>query len=185
MDTQTRGIGYEMPAPKVTIPASDQHASRRLSPNVAALGFVGMLTAMSSAMIYGLLPVFMVRVLGISIASVGIIEGSQSLQPPDAIISGRRATGSDAAALVILGHACAVMKIFPLAGSASAVLTARVIDRLVFAMHRAMHFGDSSQGDPRRAFAALGATVLGCGPAYCDRSHETKRRRFRWCSGSR
>ena len=42
---------------------------------VTALGFVGMLTAMSSAMIYGLLPVFMVRVLGISIASVGIIEG--------------------------------------------------------------------------------------------------------------
>ena len=32
-----------------------------------------MLTAMSSAMIYGLLPVFMVRVLNISIASVGII----------------------------------------------------------------------------------------------------------------
>ena len=34
-----------------------------------------MLTAMSSAMIYGLLPVFMVRVLGISIASIGVIEG--------------------------------------------------------------------------------------------------------------
>jgi hypothetical protein len=68
-------IGYEMTEPKVTIPASEPRASQRLSPNVAALGFVGMLTAMSSAMIYGLLPVFMVRVLGISIASVGIIEG--------------------------------------------------------------------------------------------------------------
>jgi hypothetical protein len=34
-----------------------------------------MLTAVSSAMIYGLLPVFIVQVLGISIASVGLIEG--------------------------------------------------------------------------------------------------------------
>ena len=50
------------------------HAPPRLSPNVAALGYVSMLTAMSSAMIYGLLPVYMVRVLGISIASVGVIE---------------------------------------------------------------------------------------------------------------
>ena len=64
-----------MTEPKVTIPASEPRASRRLSPNVTALGFVGMLTAISSAMIYGLLPVFMVGVLGISVASVGIIEG--------------------------------------------------------------------------------------------------------------
>jgi nitrate/nitrite transporter NarK len=34
-----------------------------------------MLTAISSAMIYGLLPVFLVRALGVSIASVGLIEG--------------------------------------------------------------------------------------------------------------
>jgi nitrate/nitrite transporter NarK len=34
-----------------------------------------MLTAMSSAMIYGLLPVFLVEALGVSIASVGLIEG--------------------------------------------------------------------------------------------------------------
>ena len=41
-----------------------------------------MLTATSSAMIYGLLPVFMVRVLGISIASVGIIEGIPGVANP-------------------------------------------------------------------------------------------------------
>ena len=34
-----------------------------------------MLTAMSSAMIYSVLPIFMVRDLGLSIASVGVIEG--------------------------------------------------------------------------------------------------------------
>lgn len=41
-----------------------------------------MLTAMSSAMIYGLLPVFMVRVLGISIASVGSCWRFHSLAKP-------------------------------------------------------------------------------------------------------
>ena len=69
------------------------HAPPRLSPNVAALGYVSMLTAMSSAMIYGLLPVYMVRVLGISIASVGVIEGmAEAVNSLIKIVSG---TSSD------------------------------------------------------------------------------------------
>jgi hypothetical protein len=48
---------------------------RSLSPNIAVLGYVSMLTALSPAMIYGLLPVFLVRVLGLSIVTVGLIEG--------------------------------------------------------------------------------------------------------------
>jgi hypothetical protein len=48
---------------------------RALSPNVAVLGYVSMLTALSSAMIYGLLPMFLVRVLGLGMVSVGLIEG--------------------------------------------------------------------------------------------------------------
>jgi hypothetical protein len=41
-----------------------------------------MLTAMSSAMIYRLLPVFLVKALGVSIASVGLIEGVAKPVPP-------------------------------------------------------------------------------------------------------
>ena len=37
-----------------------------LSPNVAGLGFVSLLMGMSSAMIYGVLPVFLVVVLGLA-----------------------------------------------------------------------------------------------------------------------
>ena len=33
----------------------------RLSPNIAALGYVSLLTAISSAMIYSLLPIFLVK----------------------------------------------------------------------------------------------------------------------------
>jgi MFS family permease len=137
-----------MPARKVTIPASDQHASPRLSPNVAALGFVGMLTAMSSAMIYGLLPVFMVGVLGISIALVGIIEGiAESATSLIKIISG---VASDRIGrrkpFVVLGYTLsAVIKtIFPVAASAFALLTARVVDRL----------GKGIRDAPRDAFLA-------------------------------
>lgn len=49
---------------------------RRLSPNIAMLGLVSLFTAMSSAMVYSLLPVFLVKVLGASIVIVGFIEGT-------------------------------------------------------------------------------------------------------------
>ena len=137
-----------MIVPSPTVPAPDPHALRRLSPNVAALGYVSMLTAMSSAMIYGLLPVFMVRVLGISIASVGLIEGiAEAANSLIKIVSG---AASDwigrRKPLVIFGYTLsAVIKtIFPLAGTASAVLAARVIDRL----------GKGIRDAPRDAFLA-------------------------------
>jgi MFS family permease len=137
-----------MTVPSPTVPAPDPHAPRWLSPNVAALGYVSMLTAMSSAMIYSLLPVFMVRVLGISIASVGVIEGTaEAANSLIKIVSG---AASDwigrRKPLVIFGYTLsAVIKtIFPVAGTASAVLAARVIDRL----------GKGIRDAPRDAFLA-------------------------------
>jgi hypothetical protein len=47
----------------------------RLPRQVAILGVISLLTAMSSAMVYGLLPVFLVKSLGATMASVGFIEG--------------------------------------------------------------------------------------------------------------
>ena len=137
-----------MTAPNLRVRAPDPHAPRRLSPNVAALGYVSMLTAMSSAMIYGLLPVFMVRVLGISIASVGLIEGiAEASNSLIKIVSG---AASDwigrRKPLVIFGYTLsAVIKtVFPVAETASAVLAARVIDRL----------GKGIRDAPRDAFLA-------------------------------
>ena len=128
--------------------ASSPPSPQRLSPNVAALGYVSMLTAMSSAMIYGLLPVFMVRVLGISIASVGIIEGmAEAANSLVKIVSG---TASDRIGrrkpLVVFGYTLsAVIKtIFPIAATPSAVVAARVIDRL----------GKGIRDAPRDAFLA-------------------------------
>jgi MFS family permease len=93
-----------------------------------------MLTAMSSAMIYGLLPVFMVRVLGISIASVGAIEGAA--EAANSLVKILSGTASDWTGrrkpLVVFGYTLSaiVKTMFPIAGTASVVLAARVIDRL-------------------------------------------------------
>lgn len=137
-----------MAIPKPAFRVSDTHAKPRLSPNVAALGYVSMLTAMSSAMIYSLLPVFMVRVLNISIVSVGMIEGTA--EAGTSLIKIVSGVASDwlrrRKPLVVFGYTLsAVIKtIFPLAGTASAVLVARVIDRL----------GKGIRDAPRDAFLA-------------------------------
>lgn len=57
-------------------PALEGQAPRNLSPNIAMLGCVSLLTAMSSAMVYSLLPIFLVKVLGASVAVVGMMEGT-------------------------------------------------------------------------------------------------------------
>jgi MFS family permease len=133
---------------KHTVTAPSPPSPQRLSPNVAALGYVSMLTAMSSAMIYGLLPVFMVRVLGISIASVGIIEGmAEAANSLVKIVSG---TASDRIGrrkpLVVFGYilSAVIKTIFPIAATPSAVVVARVIDRL----------GKGIRDAPRDAFLA-------------------------------
>jgi MFS family permease len=137
----------------------NNHAWQRFSPNVTVLGIVSALTAMSSAMIYGLLPVFLVRVLGVSMASVGVIEGvAESANSFVKILSG---AASDRLGrrkpLVVLGYALsAVVKtLFPTAGEAGTVLVARVIDRL----------GKGIRDAPRDAFLAdmLGPNVRGSG----------------------
>jgi MFS family permease len=106
----------------------------RLPPNVALLGFVSLLTAMSSAMVYGLLPLFLVKVLGASAAIVGIIEGAAEattslLKLVSGAISdwvGRRKP------LLVLGYTLSAVNklLFPMAETVSTIVIARVIDRV-------------------------------------------------------
>jgi MFS family permease len=109
-------------------------AQRSLCPNVAVLGVVSLLMGMSSAMIYGVLPVFLVTVLGASTAAVGLIEGTAEATTSlvkifSGVVSdwiGRRKP------LVALGYGLSAVNklLFPFAESASAVLVARIADRL-------------------------------------------------------
>ena len=115
-----------------------------LSPNVPVLGVVSLLMGMSSAMIYGVLPVFLVVVLGASTASVGFIEGiAEATTSFVKILSGVTSDRvSRRKPLVVLGYALSAVNklLFPFAESASMVLLARVSDRVgrASAMRRAM-----------------------------------------------
>jgi len=106
----------------------------KLSRNVSALGVVSLCMGMSSAMIHGLLPAFLVTVLGVSILSVGLIEGTaEATTSLVKIFSGRLSDRlGRRKALVIVGYGLsAVTKLlFPIAETSSTVLAARTIDRI-------------------------------------------------------
>jgi MFS family permease len=111
----------------------DEPALRRLPRHIAVLGIISLLTATSSAMVYGLLPVFLVQVLGATVASVGLIEGiAEATTSLMKIVSG---FASDRMGrrkpLVLLGYAVSAINkvMFPLAGNVFTVFVARVIDR--------------------------------------------------------
>ena len=131
----------------------------RLPANVVALGWVSLLMATSSQMIHGLLPLFLITVLGASTVSVGIIEGiAEATNSFARVISG---TVSDwlgrRKPLVVLGYSLAALSkpLFPLAGDVGTVLVARFFDRS----------GKGIRDAPRDALLAdqLPTTVRGSG----------------------
>jgi hypothetical protein len=60
---------------KERLPQLDRHTLREIPASIWALGFVSLLMDISSEMIHGLLPVYLVTVLGASTLTVGVIEG--------------------------------------------------------------------------------------------------------------
>lgn len=102
--------------------------------HVVVLGVISLLTAGSTAMIYGLLPVFLVRVMGVTMVSVGLIEGLAEGATSVAKIASGLASDwiGRRKPLVLLGYSLSAANkvLFPLATAAGVVLAARVIDRI-------------------------------------------------------
>jgi len=124
-------------------------AELRLNPRLPraiwVLGFVSMLMDISSEMIHGLLPVFMVSVLGASMTTVGLIEGvGEAVASMTKLFSG---WASDRLrrrkSLAVLGYTLAAFTkpLFALAPSIGWVLAARFADRV----------GKGIRGAPRDA----------------------------------
>ena len=118
---------------------------RAIPRSIWALGLVSLLMDTSSEMIHGLLPVFLVTVLGASTVSVGLIEGiAEATASITKVFSG---TLSDYLGrrklLAALGYGLAAVTkpLFPLATSVSWVVAARFIDRI----------GKGIRGAPRDA----------------------------------
>jgi MFS family permease len=115
---------------------------------VFALGVVSLCMDTSSEMIHGLLPVFLVSVLGAGALSLGIIEGVA--EGTAAGLKALAGAASDWAGrrkpLLLLGYGLAALSkpLFPLAGSVGTVFAARCIDRV----------GKGLRGAPRDALVA-------------------------------
>ncbi len=121
---------------------------RSIPGSIWALGFVSLLMDVSSELIHSLLPVFMVTALGISVFTVGLIEGAA--EATALIVKVFSGALSDywgkRKPLAILGYGLgAVTKpLFALATSTGWIVTARLADRV----------GKGIRGAPRDALVA-------------------------------
>jgi len=121
-------------------------AERRAMPRaVWALGLVSLLMDISSEMIHGLLPVFLVSVLGASTTMVGLIEGvGEGTASISKLFSGWLSDRlGKRKALTVAGYGLSALSkpLFALATSSSLVLAARFSDRI----------GKGIRGAPRDA----------------------------------
>ena len=112
---------------------------------VWVLGLVSMLMDVSSEMIHGLLPVFLISVLGASTTTVGLIEGvGEATASISKLFSGWLSDRlGRRKALTVAGYGLSALSkpLFALATSASLVLVARFSDRI----------GKGIRGAPRDA----------------------------------
>ena len=86
----------------MTAPNTPVAPSPRMPPAIWALGFVSLLMDVSSELIHSLLPVFMFTALGMSVFTIGLIEGAAqatALIGGEAIAADIADLGVDAAAL--------------------------------------------------------------------------------------
>lgn len=127
---------------------TQDHGRKSLPAGIWMLGVVSLFMDLSSEMIHGLLPVFLVGTLGVSALTLGLIEGvAEATASIAKLFSG---TLSDRFGkrkpLMLLGYGLAALTkpLFPLAGSAGTVFAARFIDRI----------GKGIRGAPRDAYVA-------------------------------
>ncbi|MGH8441575.1 MAG: MFS transporter, partial [Nevskiaceae bacterium] len=123
-------------------------STARLPAGVWVLGSVSLLMDVSSEMIHGLLPVFLVAVIGATPLVLGLIEGvAEGLASLLKLVSGAwsdRLGRRKPLALAGYGLAAASKPFFPLADSVITVFAARMLDRV----------GKGIRGAPRDALIA-------------------------------
>lgn len=119
-----------------------------LPAGIWALGLVSMFMDISSELIHSLLPVFMSTVLGVSMTTIGVVEGiAEATAAITKVFSGALSDYlGKRKLLAVLGYglAAATKPIFPLAKSIIWVFSARFIDRV----------GKGIRGAPRDALVA-------------------------------
>jgi MFS family permease len=138
-----------------TPPSNDTRSSptvlrafRALPVDIWALGLVSMFMDISSELIHSLLPVFMATVLGVSMTTIGLVEGvAEAAAAITKVFSGAISDYLGKRKLLAgLGYGLAAVTkpIFPLANTIGWVFAARFIDRI----------GKGIRGAPRDALVA-------------------------------
>ncbi len=137
---------------------------QKIPRNVWMLGFVSLLTDISTDMIYSLLPLFLVSTLGASVWTVGLIEGvAEATASVAKIFSGALSDYlGRRKSLAVLGYGLStlVKPLFALAASPAWVLIARFGDRI----------GKGIRAAPRDALVADATLPQMRGAAYGLRS---------------
>ncbi len=125
-----------------------QTTRKALPPTVWALGFTSLFMDVSSELIHGLLPLFLVVSLGASTAVLGLVEGiAEAAAQIVKVFSGWLSdTLQRRKALAVLGYGLAAVTkpLFPIASSVALVAFARLVDRI----------GKGIRGAPRDALVA-------------------------------
>ena len=137
----------------MTVPIHPRYSLAQIPKGIWALGAVSMLMDISSEMIHALLPVYMVTVLGTSMATIGFIEGlAEATASITKIFSGALSDWlGNRKLLAVLGYglAACTKPIFPLAQTVDWLIAARFVDRI----------GKGIRGAPRDALIAEIAPV--------------------------
>ena len=124
------------------------HSSKKIPGSIWLLGFVSMFMDISSELIHGLLPVFLVSILGASMLTVGVIEGvAESTALIVKVFSGMISDYiGKRKGLAVLGYGLGALSkpVFAMAGSVHWVFFARFTDRI----------GKGIRGAPRDAIIA-------------------------------
>lgn len=120
----------------------------RLPRGVVMLGFVSLFMDMSSELVHSLLPALFVTILGMNMATIGVIEGvAEATASIVKVFSGALSDWlGKRKVLAVVGYGLAALTkpLFPLASSVSLVFAARFIDRI----------GKGIRGAPRDALIA-------------------------------
>ncbi len=136
------------------------HGLKAIPRGIWALGLVSMFMDISSEMIHGLLPVFLVSVLGARAVSIGLIEGiGEGIALVARVFSGALSDWlGKRKALVVAGYLLGTLTkpLFAIATGIGLVLTARSLDRL----------GKGLRGAPRDALVGDMAPPKFRGTAY-------------------
>ncbi len=136
-----------MPAAAPT-PDPPPSADARLPRTAWALGWVSLFMDMSSELVHAVLPVYMSSVLGLSLLTIGLVEGvAEATASLLKLVSG---AWSDRLgrrkSLAVLGYGLSALTkpLFPLASGAAELIAARLLDRV----------GKGIRGAPRDALLA-------------------------------